>query len=188
MTAQESINTLRYPPRQHPSFTFHYASTLSVNAAVDNANSADLHSTMLLLYPIRVLFSGVHGPGFTFHYASTLSLAESTKTTTNGNLHSTMLLLYGSYTITEVSNTCIYIPLCFYFILRPAQIVHHIQPDLHSTMLLLYPVHAPDAWLLDMNLHSTMLLLYPRSDKDKGFTCSNLHSTMLLLYRYSIYV
>ena len=74
-------------------FTFHYASTLSVESVGRMIPDADLHSIMLLLY--RWLFSSLHfkiiyiplcfyfialtsladgfASAFTFHYASTLS-------------------------------------------------------------------------------------------------------------------
>ena len=96
-------------------FTFHYASTLS--RSILSIISADtyLHSTMLLLYLVRVLrfvvLSFIYIPlcfyfiylqahewrldsGFTFHYASTLSSGDFFREIPITDLHSTMLLLY----------------------------------------------------------------------------------------------
>ena len=57
-----------------------------------------LHSTMLLLYRTRTRQKKMPGSTFTFHYASTLSIWKSWLSN---------------------SGFSIYIPLCFYFILRP---------------------------------------------------------------------
>ena len=139
-------------------FTFHYASTLSVLAA-EKRNVYTL---------------------FTFHYASTLSISRwrihdldgiyiplcfyfikfklSTSFDCIFHLHSTMLLLYRirsiypgySYIFTfHYASTLspqvlickdqllIYIPLCFYFIYFRSSITRS-HSNLHSTMLLLY--------------------------------------------------
>ena len=82
--------------RLHTIFTFHYASTLSPCACWRKIYNADLHSTMLLLYRRSLIWS---------------------RRVWN-NLHSTMLLLYQSFS--NVVSPCflIYIPLCFYFIIR----------------------------------------------------------------------
>ena len=76
-----------------------------------------LHSTMLLLY----LFRG-SGP---------LTLCK--------NLHSTMLLLYPGDIKYVARGYKIYIPLCFYFILKQDKKTGRFG-NLHSTMLLLYLV------------------------------------------------
>ena len=99
-------------------------------------------------------------------------------------------------------------------LLYPAHILQNDgwkEIDLHSTMLLLYPVEPYSDYLRILNLHSTMLLLYPerqgtdtRADPEFTFhyastlskerrSChsellSHLHSTMLLLYRGSCWV
>ena len=97
-----------------------------------------LHSTMLLLYPGR---SG-HARlplSFTFHYASTLSIS--------GEIPTRQCLLFtfhyaSTLSMTElfkpVDEIRIYIPLCFYFILKDLLNLSDDE-NLHSTMLLLYP-------------------------------------------------
>ena len=79
-----------------------------------------------------------------------------------------------------------------------------LNQNLHSTMLLLYPVYRSRLREADIHLHSTMLLLYPQVRDREGidetiyiplcfyfigcpyiFVVSihpHLHSTMLLLY------
>ena len=74
-------------------FTFHYASTLSAFAMISSPLRKNLHSTMLLLYPIRFR-TDCSCISFTFHYASTLSNSR------------------GDFS----PRLRIYIPLCFYFI------------------------------------------------------------------------
>ena len=99
---------------------------------------SDLHSTMLLLYPIET-YSRYMMLKFTFHYASTLSAALlSTRET-----------------------TLIYIPLCFYFIAKGKERTQELIQNLHSTMLLLYQKLYKVDMDINCNLHSTMLLLYP---------------------------
>ena len=74
----------------------------------------DLHSTMLLLYPVTTPLS-TFAYSFTFHYASTLSCRECPH-----------------------AYFCnIYIPLCFYFIFN-LRVICQKYHNLHSTMLLLY--------------------------------------------------
>ena len=120
-------------------FTFHYASTLSLQVLRAESLLRYLHSTMLLLYliflfktghikfiyiPLCFYFIPEHDACyffsdlFTFHYASTLSrrLAER-RSEQCINLHSTMLLLYQKWDWQKLRKTQIYIPLCFYFIL-----------------------------------------------------------------------
>ena len=120
-----------------------------------------LHSTMLLLYRVSPL-KPTPEPLFTFHYASTLSLFHLLTSYLLSNLHSTMLLLYRAYPAERplperiyiplcfyfirkrapgCNNTdIIYIPLCFYFIYLRKSTIDHVKKNLHSTMLLLYPV------------------------------------------------
>ena len=120
-------------------FTFHYASTLSLvkmspqgfrlylhstmlllypdNAVPVTAPNYHLHSTMLLLYRRRVRTTFLLRSTFTFHYASTLSKScREWEEKRLFYLHSTMLLLYRRHGNIVSSRSCIYIPLCFYFI------------------------------------------------------------------------
>ena len=120
-------------------FTFHYASTLS-----------------------RFSIETYAGTFIYIHYASTLSLFHLLTSYLLSNLHSTMLLLYRAYPAERplperiyiplcfyfirkrapgCNNTdIIYIPLCFYFIYLRKSTIDHVKKNLHSTMLLLYPV------------------------------------------------
>ena len=105
-------------------FTFHYASTLSVIAIIDkfllSAFTFHYASTLsygAVKYHIRVI-------QFTFHYASTLSLTGHA---------------------IPASSDKIYIPLCFYFIVRDT-----------------------DPGIRALYLHSTMLLLYRRRAGERG--------------------
>ena len=118
------------------------------------------------------------------------------------HLHSTMLLLYPSVMWSIRIRCIIYIPLCFYFILRsccaavrrsiyiplcfyfirsPALFYGSVF-HLHSTMLLLYLLCISAVVWSSLDLHSTMLLLYRLSASTVRTSLSNLHSTMLLLY------
>ena len=122
----------------------------------------DLHSTMLLLYPSSNTASSnpssIYIPlcfyfivkqsqievkiiQFTFHYASTLSVL---------NLFQPGFFLQFTFHYASTlsvptdlfhkSAFLIYIPLCFYFIHDLVEDVAYLDKDLHSTMLLLYPV------------------------------------------------
>ena len=123
-----------------------------------NLPIANLHSTMLLLY-LTALF---HPPSvfssFTFHYASTLSglfyllpgsVAEFT--------------FHYASTLSRVPHPqlfgwcLIYIPLCFYFIKYTPLSVQVAVPNLHSTMLLLYP--SPFSPSIFFN--TSILFVYP---------------------------
>ena len=124
-------------------FTFHYASTLSGDDGNNSALKANLHSTMLLLYPKFREGSSSH----------------------ETNLHSTMLLLYRIFcSFAEVHLMDIYIPLCFYFI-GMETMARSASAYLHSTMLLLYQGVGRGVSKRQDNLHSTMLLLYPWGDR-----------------------
>ena len=136
-----------------------------------------------------------------------------------------MLLLYQMWAEVKKHSHLIYIPLCFYFIRRALRAScsdserftfhyastlsrmsgcmspnHH---NLHSTMLLLYPISrfASEAmnriyiplcfyfielqsirFLHHIHLHSTMLLLYLTGAESRAKSICYLHSTMLLLY------
>ena len=76
-------------------FTFHYASTLSGHPRKITRAPTNLHSTMLLLYPLLAWRGIRRSEKFTFHYASTLSS------------------IFGQKRCFRI---LIYIPLCFYFI------------------------------------------------------------------------
>ena len=93
-----------------------------------------------------------------------------------------MLLLYLGRYLWLWSSFQIYIPLCFYFIVRrwryPLESWHH----LHSTMLLLYLVSVVVVSSCLPTLHSTMLLLYLCDREICVAVLAHLHSTMLLLY------
>ena len=78
--------------------------------------------------------------------------------------------------------THIYIPLCFYFIVLGINDSGKVEPNLHSTMLLLYHRSIDDVYDALHHLHSTMLLLYPNMRYEVSVLHNDLHSTMLLLY------
>ena len=145
-------------------FTFHYASTLSEGAEY---------------------IAAFNQMTFTFHYASTLSRKPSSHSRPLYNdLHSTMLLLYRTAQgLLPASAARIYIPLCFYFIGSRSALPPGWSVNLHSTMLLLYPVHSPLHPLQNLYLHSTMLLLYRDAMTAAVGKIEDLHSTMLLLYQ-----
>ena len=77
-----------------------------------------LHSTMLLLYLHILIAVKCMYPA----------------------LHSTMLLLYPVQKKATLFLICLYIPLCFYYIVRFSVCMGSLLHTLHSTMLLLYPV------------------------------------------------
>ena len=119
-----------------------------------------LHSTMLLLYRF------LHGSGgvLPLNLHSTMLLLYLEVTINEGllqyHLHSTMLLLYRMGSDASLCPAFIYIPLCFYFILRK---------EYQNAVLELFTFHyastLSDAYSGTINrnsyLHSTMLLLYP---------------------------
>ena len=92
---------------------------------------------MLLLYHHVRAYKPTHGCQFTFHYASTLSEKGC-----SGILTITGFTFHYASTLSEWYHTDrgvyqIYIPLCFYFILK-TKVIDHVNKNLHSTMLLLY--------------------------------------------------
>ena len=110
------ISTLPPAVTNNATFTFHYASTISVVAFNGFSQGVPLHSTMLLLYlwstvissmiailyiPLCFYYILAHAVGFavppffTFHYASTISVTPHFE---------------------QASLTILYIPLCFYYI------------------------------------------------------------------------
>ena len=124
---------------EHLIFTFHYASTLSV----------------------QHLSSEYYLPTFTFHYASTLSRLTGI---IQGqlNLIYIPLCFYFIYTITliYILYIVIYIPLCFYFIQQQRS---EQQPSWHIYIpLCFYFIDISDkpCVIYGKHLHSTMLLLY----------------------------
>ena len=122
-----------------------------------------LHSTMLLLYPMRNL-NRPDTSEFTFHYASTLS----EKGGLCGGPKAKFTFHYASTLSAQVG-------------IAQVGIAH-----LHSTMLLLYRYKQRHCWDKHPHLHSTMLLLYPDVPCPCKDRARHLHSTMLLLYRRSI--
>ena len=143
------------------SFTFHYASTISLNQGSGTARRLHLHSTLLLLYRSRL--SGTQG--------------------CVSDLHSTMLLLYPWRICSLIASCSIYIPLCFYYIRV------HTQTSVHEYLIYIplcfyYILGCRVDIQHKLNLHSTMLLLYQYVDEDAERSDVDLHSTMLLLYQY----
>ena len=127
-----------------------------------NCSTVHLHSTMLLLYQ-KYILNNSPTASFTFHYASTLSDVSPDPVLLILHLHSTMLLLYRRLTVVSVFSICIYIPLCFYFIgpcgpmiLTVFGFTFHYA----STLSLARSLKSCS----DPDLHSTMLLLYLRGD------------------------
>ena len=189
-----------------PAFTFHYASTLSPAPQTGSCRNSNLHSTMLLLYPSE----GAQAGPLTLYLHSTMLLlylqSTSEITAEAPNLHSTMLLLYlRSYG--QIRQGGVVFTFHYASTLSLTEYITSVwNADLHSTMLLLYPLDCPGAEPLKNNLHSTMLLLYLgpafRACPLSVFTFHYastlsiqkiysfldffyLHSTMLLLYQRS---
>ena len=122
---------------------------------------ANLHSTMLLLYPWLRLW---------LHHAIRIYIplcfyfiwvGHNNTPGHQLHLHSTMLLLYRMIGAPSARAFPIYIPLCFYFIGSNLLSLRCNIADLHSTMLLLYPASNSGHERDYEHLHSTMLLLYP---------------------------
>ena len=97
-------------------FTFHYASTISMEG--------DVTTCFIILYiPLCFYYIGFNRSSrimdqlFTFHYASTISIISMQKTRISWTLHSTMLLLYHDYQSRLDYTVQLYIPLCFYYII-----------------------------------------------------------------------
>ena len=106
------------PTRQCLLFTFHYASTLSVQESVIACPTFQFTFHYASTLSCFVISQRPFIRSFTFHYASTLSTKHFLKTGQILHLHSTMLLLYPLSRITVSSISSIYIPLCFYFIVQ----------------------------------------------------------------------
>ena len=146
-------------------FTFHYASTLSV----------------WWLYNQRGFSL------FTFHYASTLSAYQ-------GALRSGKKVFTFHYasTLSEKSarlNTewIIYIPLCFYFIIFPMKfIVAREKFTFHYASTLSYPETESQFPILFTFHYASTLSQSPRKIFIPDYF--DLHSTMLLLYPYTVKV
>ena len=137
-----TISTFRHIHPDPPScFTFHYASTISglfilvvfqvsllyiplcfyyikEPSWMISIRLTTLHSTMLLLYLIPIIKSGI----CTSPLHSTMLLLYPQWTKLNrkkkSTLHSTMLLLYLNHHRLRAFLNYLYIPLCFYYIIR----------------------------------------------------------------------
>ena len=166
----------------------------------------NLHSTMLLLYHVtdwtREQLLVIYIP-LCFYFIHCHGIP---KWPPHIHLHSTMLLLYLGVIWILAFRRTIYIPLCFYFIRGhcaddiccllftfhyastlsfPYSLFKIFQPDLHSTMLLLYQCWSATFPRCCPDLHSTMLLLYRETSGHFRCNVLYLHSTMLLLYLWS---
>ena len=120
----------------------------------------DLHSIMLLLYPIHGL------PEFSFedNKQSMMRLNMRHTCVNFPPIHPIYIPLCFYFICGN--NLCsfipfwIYIPLCFYFIYIIITERKYTHPHLHSIMLLLYPCYLPGVPGQLLHLHSIMLLLY----------------------------
>ena len=172
-----------------PSFTFHYASTLSPTEEDLQDLILNLHSTMLLLYRSGSPDGRSCISLFTFHYASTLSVKRdgfpdmyhlftfhyaSTLSRVPDPLPRIWIRFTFHYAST-LSRECLRITnsmtaFTFHYASTLSEAINKSEiyrPNLHSTMLLLYRssgifTTAP------MYLHSTMLLLYPPRKRRKN--------------------
>ena len=120
-------------------FTFHYASTISILRQQKSMESLALHSTMLLLYPVYTVFRESENH-FTFHYASTISPVRQAVEVR----HSVFTFHYAS-TISTSANSSQTAEQNFTFhyastISGKRWKIHSYLTSLHSTMLLLYPL------------------------------------------------
>ena len=146
----------------------------------------NLHSTMLLLYRWPVFHLPVWSWSFTFHYASTLSTCRKYK----GRLESSIYIPLCFYFIGKASGGSqvllfIYIPLCFYFIVE--QLALDLPKfNLHSTMLLLYPVEERLPIPNKEIIYIPLCFYFIQGSWSRNWTNVNLHSTMLLLYLVSV--
>ena len=150
-------------PVLHGSFTFHYASTLSVPQILDQVLDSHLHSTMLLLYPIMTAMRGC--PAMLIYIPLCFYFIVSDR-------QDAQIV------------TIIYIPLCFYFIEIFDHSVVPAVDHLHSTMLLLYlGANCPISCAIKFTFHYASTLSHFFCKPNVSIT--DLHSTMLLLYRGS---
>ena len=121
-----------------PTFTFHYASTISPISSVTDRSVKNLHSTMLLLYRRKEVDKHDERHKFTFHYASTISwLCYNLLTGFCGFTFHYASTISGKsiHVRTSVSK------FTFHYASTISRSSCHscaIFPDLHSTMLLLY--------------------------------------------------
>ena len=185
-------------------FTFHYASTLSVYRYRGGIQSKKFTFHYASTLSDAIMARIDTQTRFTFHYASTLSRPHPRTAGNTLYLHSTMLLLYPCCDVATERRILIYIPLCFYFILSaPAQwklcfliyiplcfyfiVIDH--RDLHRVLLftfhyastLSFPVYEQNRQHTVFTFHYASTLSNPGSYQ--GQVNPNLHSTMLLLYR-----
>ena len=104
-------------PVLHGSFTFHYASTLSVPQILDQVLDSHLHSTMLLLYPIMTAMRGC--PAMLIYIPLCFYFIVSDRQ--DAQIVTIIYIPLCFYFIPLATLGChqskkIYIPLCFYFI------------------------------------------------------------------------
>ena len=118
-----------------------------------------------------------------------------------------MLLLYRIINVFFYDRKFIYIPLCFYFIVRQKAPITPCLEDLHSTMLLLYRelprIHTQTEYsiyiplcfyfiqastltaLLDYIIYIPLCFYFILGyEQEYSDSSTYLHSTMLLLYRW----
>ena len=144
------------------SFTFHYASTLSAFNASEAEKNRQIYIP-LCFYFIRL--SGIIQGQFNFIYIPLcfyfILPGYILARLPCANLHSTMLLLYPNNHHMYAQVLLIYIPLCFYFIFLS-------NPTLFDILLIYIPLcfyfiqsFRVSSYASSANLHSTMLLLYP---------------------------
>ena len=121
-------------------FTFHYASTLSVPSltSLTYINIFTFHYASTLsatpqVYKTRFVI-------FTFHYASTLSRSWQAWFCYYCFIYIPLCFYFILLALLYRSALPIYIPLCFYFISFPKVTAFSAWSNLHSTMLLLYPL------------------------------------------------
>ena len=142
-------------------FTFHYASTLSLPKTARRIRMwvFTFHYASTLSKKVRFIW--IRHCSFTFHYASTLSVRGSENDPTETNLHSIMLLLYRFHPSASRS------------------FIHY----LHSIMLLLYRQVFNTVFPIGklFTFHYASTLSGRRQAVVEGNY--NLHSIMLLLYR-----
>ena len=138
---------------------------------------------MLLLYPCPALEYAIYNPLFTFHYASTISVnviqAVGQRNCFTFHYASTISRRWCGST----SDFCLYIPLCFYYIMEATG--KHQRIFYLYIPLCFYYIRNREAFgdFDQTTLHSTMLLLYRSGLGIIISVRSSLHSTMLLLYR-----
>ena len=127
---------------------------------------------MLLLYPCPALEYAIYNPLFTFHYASTISVnviqAVGQRNCFTFHYASTISRRWCGST----SDFCLYIPLCFYYIME-ATGKHQRIFYLYIPLCFYYIERLPvGGYVLKISLHSTMLLLYLPDSTDRNYADS----------------